>query len=110
MKLMTVNEAAPLLGKTAQQLRRGIKNGRYPYVPVGSRQLVDIDELAEIIQGEDATIGIDEVADLTGLTPSVVRRGAREGWLPCSKGQKAYRFKPGEVLDALEGMKARNND
>lgn len=110
MKLMTVNEAAPLLGRTAQQLRRGMKDGRYPYVPVGSRQLVDVDELAEVIREEDATISIDEVADLTGLSPTTVRRGAREGWLPCKKGRKSYRFVPGEVVKALEQMKARNND
>ena len=107
MKLVTINEAAPMLGKSSQQLRRGIDAGRYPYVPIGSRKLVDVDELREIIKRENATIGIEDAAELTGLSVSTIRRGAREGWLPCTKTGKAYEFLPGELLDALQDMKKR---
>lgn len=105
MKLASINEAAQALGKSPQQLRRGIDAGRYPYVAIGSRKLVDVDELAGIVQRERATIGIREAAELTGLPVSTIRRGAREGWIPCRKDGKSYEFLPGELLAAIEQMK-----
>ena len=108
MKLATINEAAPILGKSPQQLRRGIDAGRYPYVPIGNRKLVDVEELSEIIKREDSTIGIREAAELTGLSEKAIRRGAQEGWLPCSKEGKSYEFIPAELLAALESKKIRN--
>ena len=107
MKLVTINEAAPLVGKSPQQLRRGIEAGRYPYVPIGNRKLVDVDELTEIIDRESATIGIEEATELTGLTDKVIRRGIREGWLPYIKEGKAYRFLPGQLIEALQSMKRK---
>lgn len=107
MRLTTINEAAPLVGKSPQQLRRGIDAGRYPYVPIGNRKLVDVDELTEIIDRENATIGIEEATELTGLTDKVIRRGIREGWLPYIKEGKAYRFLPGQLIEALQGMKRK---
>lgn len=107
MKLKTINEAAALVGKSPQQLRRGIEAGRYPYVPLGSRKLMDVDELQEIIRQEDSTIGMVEAVELTGLNDKAIRRGIREGWIPCKKDGKAYRFKPGELIEALQGMKRK---
>lgn len=108
MKLATINEAAQILGKSPQQLRRGIDAGRYPFVSIGTRKLVDVDELTDIINRERATISIKEAAELTGLPVSTIRRGAREGWLPCSKEGKSYEFLPGQLLNALQGMKKTN--
>lgn len=108
MKLATITEAAHILGKSPQQLRRGIDAGRYPFVSIGTRKLVDVDELTDIINRERATIGIKEAAELTGLPVSTIRRGAREGWLPCSKEGKSYEFLPGQLLNALQGMKKTN--
>ena len=105
MKLASINEAAQALGKSPQQLRRGIDAGRYPYVAIGSRKLVDVDELSGIVQRENATIGIKEAAELTGLPPSAIRRGAREGWIPCRKTGKSYELLPGELLAAIEKLK-----
>ena len=110
MKLVTINEAAPMLGKSTQQLRRGVDSGRYPYVPIGSRKLVDVDELREIIRAESARIGIKEAAELTGLPVNTIRRGVREGWIPSTKVGKEYEILPGELLDTLESMKKRETD
>lgn len=104
MKLATINEAAKLLGKSPQQLRRGIKAGRYPYTPIGTRTLVDIDKVQGIIDQEESSVGIQEASELTGLPPATIRRGAKEGWLPCKKTGRAYEFKPGELLAALQNM------
>ena len=109
MKFATISEAASVLGRSEQQLRRGVESGRYPHAKICGRKLVDIDELTEIIKAENATIGIKEAAELTGLPAKTIRRGAREGWLPCSKGAKAYEFIPGQLLEALEGMKERKD-
>ena len=107
MKLKTINEAAVLVGKSPQQLRRGIAAGRYPYVPLGSRKLMDVDELQEIIAQEVSTIGMVEAVELTGLNDKAIRRGIREGWIPFTKDGKAYRFKPGELIAALQEMKRK---
>lgn len=107
MRLMTISEAARLLGISEQRLRRGVEAGRYPYIRIGSRKLVDVDELEPVIRAEQATIGIREAAQLTGLPMTAIRRGAREGWLPCRKDGKAYLFQPAQLLDALEQMKKK---
>lgn len=108
MNLKTINEAVGVLNRSEQQLRRGVKDGRYPYIAVGTRMLVDVDELVEIIQAEDSTINIRQAAELTGLSERAIRRGCAEGWIPHRKGNKAYEFVPGKLLEALEGMKRRN--
>lgn len=107
MRFMTIAEAARLLGIPEQRLRRGVEAGRYPYVQIGHRKLVDMDELEPIIRAERATIGIREAAQLTGLPETAIRRGAREGWLPCRKDGKAYIFQPEQLLAALERMKIK---
>lgn len=109
MKLMTINEAAGVVNRSEQQLRRGVSEGRYPFIEIGARKLLDVDELAEIIQAEDSTINIRQAAELTGLSEKTIRRGCREGWIPHRKGKKAYEFIPGALLAALEGMKRRKN-
>lgn len=105
MKLATINEAAVMLVKSPQQLRRGVDAGRYPFIQVGTRKLVDVDELREIVNHEAATIGIEEASELTGLPVSAIRRGIREGWIPCERPGKAYAIKPGELLESLQRMK-----
>ena len=105
MRLLTIPEAARLLSMDPQQLRRGVRAGRYPSYQIDGRTLVDVDELAPIVMEERATIGIREAAQLTGLTENMIRRGARGGWLPCEKIGKAYRFVPARLLEALEGKK-----
>ena len=105
MRLQSIPDAARLLVLTAQQLRRGIQAGRYPSYEIEGRTMVDVDALGEIIEAEKRTIGIEEAAELTGLSKTMIRRGARGGWLPCEKIGKAYRFIPAKLLEALEGRK-----
>lgn len=107
MNMATINEAAKALGINAQKLRRGVESGKYPFVPIGTRKLVDIDKLREIMGTEDATIGIKEASELTGLSEKTIRRGIREGWLPHQRHGKAYELKPGEIIAALQGMEVR---
>lgn len=105
MRLRSIPEAARLLGIDEQKLRRGVHAGRYAHYEIDGRILVDVDELAAAIEAEKRTISIEEAAELTGLSKTMIRRGARGGWLPCEKIGKAYRFTPARLLEALEGRK-----
>ena len=105
MRLLTIPEAARILGIPAQMLRRYVRSGRYPSYDVDGRTLVDVDELVPLVMAERATIGIKDAAELTGLSEKMLRRGAKGGWLPCEKIGNAYRFVPAQLLAALEGRK-----
>lgn len=48
---------------------------------------------------------VEEVADLLQLTPSTVRRLARNGSLPSLKVGRSVRFRLSEVIKHLEGPK-----
>ena len=106
MRLQTIPEAARLLDMNAQQLRRGIQAGHYPSYEVGGRVMVDVEELARIVDMERASIGIAEAAHLTGLSISMIRKGVRGGYLPFIKVGNGYRFIPAQLLEAL-GKKKR---
>ena len=105
MRLLTIPEAARILGIPVQLLRRHVRSGRYPSYDIDGRTLVDLDELAPRVMAERATIGIRDAAELTGLSERMLRRGARGGWLPCERIGNAYRFVPAQLLAALEGRK-----
>ena len=105
MRLLTIPEAARILEMDTQRLRRGVHAGRYAHYEIDGRTLVDVDALGEIIEAERRTISIEEAAELTGLTKTMIRRGAKGGWLSCERIGKAYRFTPARLLEALEGRK-----
>ena len=105
MRLMTIPEASRILEMDTQRLRLGVHAGRYAHYEIDGRILVDVDELAAAIEAEKRTISIEEAAELTGLTKTMIRRGAKGGWLPCERIGKAYRFTPARLLEALEGRK-----
>lgn len=105
MRLLTIPEAARILEMDTQRLRRGVHAGRYAHYEIDGRILVDVDALGEIIEAERWTISIEEAAELTGLTKTMIRRGAKGGWLPCERIGKAYRFTPARLLEALDGWK-----
>ena len=107
MKMTTINEAARALEIPASQIRRGIAEGRYAYIPVGNRMLVDLDELTLIIRNEKAVIGVKAASELTGLSESTIRRGAQNGWLPCTRKGVHFEFIPGQLLEALQKMKTK---
>ena len=105
MRLQTIPEAARALGRSAQQLRRRVQAGHYPHYEVGGRVMVDVDELARIVEMERGSIGIAEAAQLTGLSINMIRRGVRGGYLPHIEVGGGYRFVPAQLLEALEGKK-----
>lgn len=105
MRLQTIPEAARALNMSAQQLRRRVRDGHYPSYEVGGRVMVDVDELARIVEMERGSIGIAEAAQLTGLSINMIRRGVRGGYLPHIEVGGGYRFVPAQLLEALEGKK-----
>lgn len=105
MNLKTIPEAARLLDMNPQQLRRRVRDGHYPSYEVGGRVMVDMNELARIVEMERGSIGIAEAAQLTGLSIGMIRKGVRGGYLPHIEVGGGYRFVPAQLLDALEGKK-----
>ena len=103
MRLKTINEAARLLEVSSGRIRRGVEAGRYPYIESGRRKLVDVDELAAILAGEDAMIGLREAAALTGLSEGTLRRWARDGTVPARKDGKSWGCVPGHWLRRSSG-------
>ena len=103
MKLATPNEAGAVLGISAQLIRSGIKTGRFPCLYLGTRMMVDLDQLGRILADEHKVqgISIEEVSKLTGLKVSSVRRGVRAGWIPAVMSGGKYLFQPEEVLAAI---------
>ena len=103
MKLATPNEAAKALGISAQLIRSGIKTKRFPCLYLGTRMMVDLDQLETILANERQIqgISIEEVSALTGLKVSSVRRGVRSGWIPAVMSGGKYLFQPEEVLAAI---------
>ena len=113
MKLRTLNEAAAELGVKRERLRRGVAEGRYPFMQWGNRRLVDIDALGPILAAEDEannTIGITECARRLGLSPDALRGMARRGLVPYERQGKNYRFRLADVEKALEQRMNKNRD
>ena len=107
--MRTLREAAEALGVTVGRLRRGIRSGRYPYIDLGRKQLVDLDQRTEIIRAEDAAreqwIGSGEMCMKTGLRPGQLRRLCREGKIPFRVDSGGhYRFQEAPALKALEKL------
>lgn len=105
MKWMTINEAADILGISPQQLRRGIQYGRYPFMLVGNRKLVDVDELILIISEEHDLINIRDLSAITGLTTSAIRAGIADGWLPHRMIGRKIMFDLSAVEEAIRKRK-----
>lgn len=109
VRIRTLNEAAELLGTTRHRLRRGIDAGRYPSLRWQNRLLVDVDAVGPIVAAEDreaeALVGIGEMSRRTGLPATTLRRMCKEGLLPYQQDrQRRYRFRPSDVMAALQDM------
>lgn len=100
MKFATIKDAAMALGVTESRMRRAVQMGTVPSMKLGSRSVVDIDAAAEILKNTKG-VGIEEVSRETGLSISAIRRGIREGWIPCDKPGKAFVFQMDAVRDAI---------
>lgn len=107
MRMRTLNEAAEDLkdlNVTRHKLRRGIMEGRYPYLMWGNRYLVDVDQLRYILQREAEkkdTISLSECADALGLSTDTIRSMSRSGMIPCERSGRNYRYKLDNVKRAL---------
>lgn len=107
MKYATIAEAAKELTDLGYKvsrstLRRGIEDGRYPYLRITDRFLLDLDVIEPILQkSTQDSIGIKEVCERTGLCDSAVRRAIHDGWMPWWKEGNAYRFDFSQVQAAL---------
>ena len=106
MKLRTLNEAAVELEISRTRLRRGIQEGKYPYLQWGNRMLVDIDILLPLLEAEgtDSTISTAECAEALGLSADTLRGMAQSGLVPCETAGRFYRFRLNEVEAALKKM------
>ena len=104
MKFATINEAARIFDIGRGVIRRGVQAGRYPHMLVGAHVVVDIDELGPILEQEQikkSLINTTVLSEKTGLSLSKIRCGINEGWIPCQKDGRHYRFNLEEVEEAL---------
>lgn len=100
VKFATIKDAATALGVTESRMRRAVQMGMVPSMKLGSRSVVDIDAAAEVLKSAKG-VSIEEVSRETGLNISAIRRGIREGWIPCEKPGKAYVFQMDAVREAI---------
>lgn len=117
MRFMTPNDAATALSEYAiseGQIKRGAQRGRFPYIKVGSRMMVDVDAAAAILAKEredDNLMNTEQLSVATGLSASAIRRGVAEGWLPARDARGRHlRFDLDEVHAALERKMRENTD
>lgn len=100
MRFATIRDAAAALGITESRMRRAVQTGMVPSMKLGSRSVVDIDAAAEIIKTAEG-VSIEAVSRETGLSVSAIRRGIREGWIPCEKPGRAFVFQMDAVKAAI---------
>lgn len=101
MNLQTVRTISKELGVNESIVRRTLAAGKLDAIHIGTRVLIDMDTAAEVLKPAAAGIGIEEVSQATGLSVSAIRRGIREGWIPCTKPGKKFLFQLDEVVAAL---------
>ncbi len=101
MKFKTIKGAAEALGIPEGRMRRAVRTGKVPSMKLGSRTVVDIDAAAGILRSAQG-VSIDEVSQETGLSVPAIRRGIREGWIPCEKPGKAFVFDMDAVREAIQ--------
>lgn len=87
MKLMTCREASLQLteyGVTLSRLKRGCMSGKYPYLRIGNRVLVDLDVLLPLVAEERDNRELLSTSELSlriGLSETTIRRAVAEGWI-----------------------------
>lgn len=107
MKLMTCREASRHLadyGVTQSKIKRGCEAGKYPFLRVGNRILVDLDALMPIVEEEGRRLELLSTAELAmriGLSESSIRKAVADGWMPCQIVGRNMRFDLEAVQDAV---------
>ena len=101
MNLQTVRVVCEELGVSEMRVRRAIADGRLDIMKLGRRTLVDLDTAREILKPIVKGASIEDVSRETGLNITAIRRGIREGWIPCDKPGKAYVFDLEAVKEAI---------
>ena len=89
---------------SAATIRRRARAGQFPHLTIGGHLVVDIDVLLPMLEEEKARrnrVSSAELARMTGLTPTAIRRGVDEGWLPCDREGRHLRFSPERAMEAL---------
>lgn len=103
MNFVTIGEASRKTGIKQEKLRKAVRLGLISSYPLGNRRLVDLDTLPREVVSVENLIGVRELAELTGLSESAIRRGITEGWLPFIRDGNRYKFQQDDALEAIRG-------
>lgn len=102
MKLVSIAEAAKAIGWSRLQVVRAIDEGKLHPLILGSKRMVDFEEACRLAEKtKDEGVGIEELSEKTGLAVGAIRAGIAEGWIPCWRKGRAYRFDVHEVIRAI---------
>lgn len=102
MNLISIAAAAELVGWSRLQVERAIEEGKLRPLHVGNRRMLDENEVRALAaRMQDTSVGIKELSEQTGLTVGAIRTGIAEGWIPCWRSGRAYRFDLSDVIRAI---------
>ena len=109
MNMQTVRTVCEVLGVPEYRVRNAIRDKQLKVLPLGNRQLIDLDEArALLVKPSEGTIKMAELSAAIGISQTGIRRGIREGWIPCEKVGKAFVFHLEDVEKAIrERMEKR---
>ena len=103
MKLLAIAEVAKEIGWSRQRVERAIEDGELKPLILGSKRMVDLEEAQALsARVRDEGMGIDAVSSLTGLSVGAIRTGIAEGWIPCWRKGRAWRFDGQQVIAAIQ--------
>ncbi len=103
MRMLAIADVAKEIGWSRQQVIRAIEAGELKPLILGSKRMVDLEEAQALASRvRDEGIGIEAVSSLTGLTVGAIRAGIAEGWIPCWRKGRAWRFDGQQVIAAIQ--------
>lgn len=102
MNLISIAAAAKLMGWSRLRVERAIEEGQFRPLHIGSKRMLDREEVRMLAaKTQDKGVGIEELSEETGLAVGAIRTGIAEGWIPCWRKGRAYRFDLHEVIRAI---------
>lgn len=111
MKMLSIAEAAKAIGWSRLQVVRAIEEGKLKPLHMGNKRMLDLDEVLRLAEKtKDKGVGIEELSEETGLAVGAIRAGIAEGWIPCWRKGRAYRFDVHEVIRAIRLRIEEQND